>query len=156
MKYSDYVYECLRQNMGLNKDDTSYDDDIDAICRSEVFNRFCNWHGVISWGYDLRKYVKDIFGVDLDEQVDESSNSVGDINKYEDEKYSDAVYSAVKQRLGYDEDDMNANDEVDKLSRFEVFNETVTWDGLIDYGEEISEWIEDIYGVVLYDYEDIL
>lgn len=57
-KYPDYIMENVRQNLGLEKDDTSKDDMIMSLVKEEVFNRYCRCLGID--GYILWDVVNDI------------------------------------------------------------------------------------------------
>lgn len=60
-KYPDYIMENVRQNLGLEKDDTSKDDMIMQLDKEEVFNRYCEWRGLLGgYGYLLWDVVNDI------------------------------------------------------------------------------------------------
>lgn len=67
MKYPEYVYETLRQRLDLDEGDTSMDDVIDGYSREEVLDKMCDWNGLTHWGYQIRSWIRDIYGVDLNE-----------------------------------------------------------------------------------------
>lgn len=61
-KYPNYVMEAVRQNMGIEKDDTSHDKVInEALSRDEVFDRFWAWHGIFGYKNLMKNSVDDIF-----------------------------------------------------------------------------------------------
>lgn len=66
-KYFDNIMGDVRQNLGLEPDDESMDERINTMTRQEVFNRVCNWNGLINYAGMLREWVEDIWGIDLDE-----------------------------------------------------------------------------------------
>ena len=69
-KYSDSIMEDVRQNLGLEPDDTSRDDEINEMTRSEVLDRVCNWNGLIGYTDTIREWIEDVWGVDLDDIAD--------------------------------------------------------------------------------------
>ena len=64
-KYPDYIMCYVRQSLNLQPDDTSEDDAINAMDKSEVFSRVCDWNGLLGYGDTIRVWIKDIFGKDL-------------------------------------------------------------------------------------------
>ena len=66
-KYFDGIMEDVRGNLGLNPDDESMDEEINFMTRQEIFNRVCEWNGLINHGELIREWVEDIWGIDLDE-----------------------------------------------------------------------------------------
>lgn len=68
-KYFDSVMEAVRGNLGLDFNDESMDEEINSMTRQEVFDRVCDWHGLINYGDTLREWVENIWGIDLDEVV---------------------------------------------------------------------------------------
>lgn len=66
-KYFDYIMEAVRQNLGLEADDTSRDDEISGMTRQEVLTRVCNWNGLINYAETIREWIEDIWGIDLDD-----------------------------------------------------------------------------------------
>lgn len=64
-KYPEYIMCYVRQNLGLQPDDTSEDDAINAMVESEIFSRVCDWNGLLGYGDTIRIWIKDIFGKDL-------------------------------------------------------------------------------------------
>lgn len=65
-KYLDSIMEAVRQNLGLEADDTSKDDEINEMTRQEVLDRVCKWNGLIGYADTIREWIEDIWGVDLD------------------------------------------------------------------------------------------
>lgn len=66
-KYFDSIMEDVRQNLGLEPDDTSRDEEINAMERQEILDRVCEWHGLINYGETIREWIEDIWGLDLDD-----------------------------------------------------------------------------------------
>lgn len=66
-KYFDSIMMAVRQNLGLDFNNTSKDELINAMTRQEVFNRVCEWEGLINYGETIRDWIEDIWGIDLDD-----------------------------------------------------------------------------------------
>ena len=68
-KYPKYIYEYVRQNLGLEKDDKSKDKEINKMPKFEVFNRCCTWKGLIGWAeYTFISWIKDIYDFNIDDR----------------------------------------------------------------------------------------
>ena len=65
-KYFDSIMEDVRQNLGLEADDTSKDDEISEMSRDEILDRVCEWNGLIGYGSTVREWVENIWVNDLD------------------------------------------------------------------------------------------
>ncbi len=65
MKYTIYIMDCVRQNLGLEAGDTSQDARIENMPRDEVLDMVSTWNNLIGYGNSIRKWVKDIYGVSL-------------------------------------------------------------------------------------------
>lgn len=63
--YPEYVMKNVRQNLGLEPDDTSMDSEINDMSKREVFARCLEWEGIIGYEYKILSLVSEIFGVDL-------------------------------------------------------------------------------------------
>lgn len=44
----------LRQRLDLDEDDASKDHVIASWSKEKMFDEYCNWHGLIHWGPQLR------------------------------------------------------------------------------------------------------
>ena len=56
--YPENIMQNIRQNMGLEKDDTSRDEEIMALDVVEAFNRYCIWECLLGgYGYMRWKVV---------------------------------------------------------------------------------------------------
>lgn len=64
-KYPEHLVEYVRQNFGLEKDDTSLDGDILTMKKDVFFRRVLNWKGLINWGDTILDWVQDIYNVEL-------------------------------------------------------------------------------------------
>ena len=63
--------------------------------------------------------------------------------------YPENILRLVRQNLDLEPTDTSMDEEINNMSRNEVLNRVCEWEGLIDYGRVIREWIKDIYGVDL-------
>ncbi|HDR7922606.1 hypothetical protein [Bacillus paranthracis] len=66
--YPLHLIETVRRSLGLDKDDTSMDNTILEMDKSEVFAGVVQWNGLLG-GYDvtIKDWIKDIYGIDLDD-----------------------------------------------------------------------------------------
>ena len=64
-KYPEYIMCYVRQRLGLQPNDTSEDDAINAMSKSEIFSHVCDWNGLLGYGDTIRTWIKDIFRKDL-------------------------------------------------------------------------------------------
>ena len=64
-------------------------------------------------------------------------------------KYSPEVMERVRQRLDLEEDDESCDLDITGMSRDEVFDHCLCWEGIIGYGQMIKAIVEDIYNVKL-------
>ncbi len=69
-KYSDDIMEAVRQNLGLEADDESRDDEINDMSRQEILECVCNWNGLINYADTIREWIENIWGIDLDDVAD--------------------------------------------------------------------------------------
>lgn len=69
-EYPEYILRYLRQRRGMKPDDTSRDEMFQSMEPKRVFWEVVHWNGLLG-GYDrtITKWIKDIYGVDLDEQT---------------------------------------------------------------------------------------
>lgn len=64
-KYEEEIMTQLRQRRGLEKYDTSEDDDINAMTPNEVFSNLLNWNGLSGWDNTIHQWIEEIYGVSL-------------------------------------------------------------------------------------------
>lgn len=64
-KYSERVMKNVRENMGLEPNDTSQDKFIEALGRHEVLDRFLTWEGIIGYTNKIEDAISDIYNVNL-------------------------------------------------------------------------------------------
>ena len=55
MKYPENIMRKVRGNLDLELDDTSRDGEIEGMSKREVFDRVCNWDGLINYGDTIIK-----------------------------------------------------------------------------------------------------
>lgn len=65
MKYPENIMRKVRGNLNLELDDTSRDGEIEVMSKQEVFDRVCNWDGLINYGDTIIKWISQIYGIDL-------------------------------------------------------------------------------------------
>ena len=66
------------------------------------------------------------------------------------DKYIDEVMEAVRQRMGLEEDDESADEEIMQMDRSKVFKEYCLWNGLLgSWYDTLLEVVESIYDVKL-------
>lgn len=65
MKYPEYIYKNVRQNLGFERDDNSIDSQIDNIMSPrEVLDSFWEWEGVIGYTHKIINSVLDVYGIE--------------------------------------------------------------------------------------------
>ena len=64
-------------------------------------------------------------------------------------KYPENIMRMVRGNLDLEFDDTSRDGEIEAMSKQEVLNRVCNWDGLIDYGDTIIKWINQIYGIDL-------
>lgn len=94
----DYIKEYVRQNLGLEPDDTSKDKEIEGMPKIELLNRVCQWT-VGGRGYEIHNWVDDIYQYrGRLEQIDHYINQLKDC-QYEPDKvliYSEKIMQLTK------------------------------------------------------------
>lgn len=68
-KYPEYIIKMVRQNLGLKADDTSIDKEIKEMSNDEVFQRVCEWDGLIGYGNKIKEWYKDIYEAEEDRKI---------------------------------------------------------------------------------------
>ena len=59
----------VRENLGIEPDDTSKDDIINRMSLNEIFDRWCEWNGLINYGKRLRNVIGNIYGMEIEGRV---------------------------------------------------------------------------------------
>lgn len=65
-KYPEYIMSYVRQNMGLDSDDTSKDDFINSMNKKDVFDRVLNWNGIVGYSSQIKGWIEEIYGIELE------------------------------------------------------------------------------------------
>ncbi len=65
--YPEYIMESLREYHGLDADDTSRDEEFQAMCPQEALVACMEYEGICGYGYWLFNRIADIYGIHLDE-----------------------------------------------------------------------------------------
>lgn len=68
-------------------------------------------------------------------------------------KYEEYIMKDLRQRLGLEPDDESKDDEIMSMSKDEVFESLLEWEGIIGYAGIIRSYVEDVYGVCLSEIE---
>lgn len=67
-KYEDYIMRKLRDELFfLDENDTSRDDEINAMSKDEVFEALLNAEGIYLYGHKITTWIEDVYGVKLNE-----------------------------------------------------------------------------------------
>lgn len=66
--YPESIMKALRKREGLDEDDTSLDSELSQLSKNRAFKEVLSWHGFIGrWDADIKQWIKDIYGIDLNE-----------------------------------------------------------------------------------------
>jgi len=65
-RYPEYILKKLRQREGLEEDDKSQDDKLNRMTANIVFAECLQWEGFFGYAHIFKDWIKDIYGVDLD------------------------------------------------------------------------------------------
>lgn len=64
-KFSEEFMEIARQSLYLEDDDTSRDNEINAMTKLEMLDTLFNWEGIINYTGTVVSWIYDLFGIDL-------------------------------------------------------------------------------------------
>ena len=64
-------------------------------------------------------------------------------------KYPEYIMEAVRGTLDLDEEDISSDEMINSMSKLEILDRVLQWDGIIGYKYRIISWIEDIFEVNL-------
>lgn len=70
-------------------------------------------------------------------------------------KYPENIMRMVRGNLGLEFDDTSCDEKIETMSKREVFNRVCNWDGFIGGGDYIIKWINQIYGINLFEMEEM-
>ncbi len=59
------LMENIREQLGLESDDTSRDQEIEAMSKSEQLDRIAAWNGLIGFGRKMTMWVEQVYKVEL-------------------------------------------------------------------------------------------
>lgn len=68
-KISQHIIRDIRENLGIDPNDISKDDEINRMSLGEIFNRWCEWNGLINWSGKLKNVIEDIYGIDIERRI---------------------------------------------------------------------------------------
>ena len=63
--------------------------------------------------------------------------------------YPNNIMIRLRERMGLDPDDDSRDTEIKLMSKMEVFENILEWEGFIGYTHAIVQWINDIFDVDL-------
>lgn len=63
--YPENILKSLRNHEGLEEDDASHDEELNALDPMEAFEYCLEWDGIHGFGPHIVSMIEDIFGVDL-------------------------------------------------------------------------------------------
>ena len=66
---SQHIIRDIRENLGVDPNDTSKDDEINRMSLGEIFSRWCEWNGLINWSGTLKTVILDIYGIDIERRI---------------------------------------------------------------------------------------
>ena len=58
-KYPEYIMQKVSENLELEYDE------INQLSANEVFDALCNYEGLINYGETIRRWISDIYGIEL-------------------------------------------------------------------------------------------
>ena len=61
-------------------------------------------------------------------------------------QYPEWIMQMVRLRKGLDQSDRSRDAEIARMSKSEVFEACLEWEGIIGYGGRLRNWIDAIYG----------
>ena len=67
MKYPNWIVKNVRENLGLEPDDDSRDNEIATMSRREVFERWLTWQGIIGYGCYILDTIEEIWDISFEE-----------------------------------------------------------------------------------------
>ena len=63
---NDSIMGDLRERKGLERNDSSMDNEILRMSKTEMFAEVCNWNGLINFDGIIKNWIEKIYGIDLD------------------------------------------------------------------------------------------
>ena len=65
-KYPEDIMQYVRQRLGADQYDDSKDAEINGMSANEVFNHVCEWNGLIGYADTIKRWVEDIYKINLE------------------------------------------------------------------------------------------
>ena len=62
----EYILRDVRLSLGIDENDSSQDDAIMKMPKKEIFRRICNFNGLINYSNTIKKWIEDIYNIELD------------------------------------------------------------------------------------------
>jgi hypothetical protein len=75
-KFEESIMEDLRQRRGLEEDDDSEDNEIMKMDLEEALDEVASWNGLIGYGNTIKRWVQEIYNIDLDSIGDWRNESI--------------------------------------------------------------------------------
>lgn len=66
-KFSEEFMKVARQQYGLEEDDTSRDDEINAYTKLEMLDKMLKWEGILGYIDYIVSWINELFDVDLED-----------------------------------------------------------------------------------------
>jgi hypothetical protein len=63
--------------------------------------------------------------------------------------YPKSIMENLRERMGLDENDTSADEEIMDRTPQQNFSELLEWHGLIGYASTITQWVDIIFGIDL-------
>lgn len=57
----------IRENLGIDADDSSMDERINKMDNDELFRRWCTWNGLPEWDGPIKGALRNIYGIKFGE-----------------------------------------------------------------------------------------
>lgn len=68
MAYPENILKYLRKRARLDENDTSLDEHFNKMRKDAVFEEVLRWQGIYGWGGQIRGWIQDIYGVELNKE----------------------------------------------------------------------------------------
>ena len=68
-KYSGYIMKNIRQNIGLDENDTSRDAEIESMSGRDILDKYLTWEGIIGYTDEILDVVIEAFP-DASDKID--------------------------------------------------------------------------------------
>ena len=79
--------------------------------------------------------------------VIETINGVNERFENNPNRYPENIMQKLRQRRGLEPYDTSIDSDLNTYTPGEVLDDVCNWEGLINYGSAIKNWIKDIYGI---------